>query len=271
MKRRFLNVLLASVILAGSGAALTSAVPVHAATPEYYSSYWLKPRKVTVTKKTTLTRYDAKMDTFLKGKKTLKTGKQIILEFDNVTNVWLLNPQNNQRYFWVNRKMNTNWFKLQKNQAIAGFSANTYTAADGSTLKIKAIQRRSVYNAGSNNSRPDEVDLVLFARLTNRSKKQITPKDWLADNLNIYPANKSSMHSLIDDSEGKLLSQDDNFSDLVAARNSVLSKNQNTNFFIILSGNGQDANATSYAFSDKTGHKIVLPVQNIRTSVDVGY
>lgn len=269
MKHKILKTVLASVLLAGV-ASMTS-VSVDAATQQnYMQTFVQKAKKVVVTKKTIFNRYDTKKKQLLKAKKIVKAGQKITLTYNQNLNGWTLPAKLNARYYWLNQKADDQWFKQVKTKKVfkVGFNNRTYTDQNGSKLIINGLERLSVFNSDNDTKKPNETDLVLVAHFLNKGKKT-TAKEWIADNLNVYPVNSSINHALIDDSEGRILSQDDHYGKLIDARDKSLSKNHGTNFLMVLSGNKKDINADSYVIADQEGNKITLPVQTATANVDV--
>lgn len=269
MKHKILKTMLASVLLT-SGVVTTSTVVDAATTSNYAQTFGQKAKKVVVTKKTVFNRYDTKKKQILKTRKIVKVGQKITLTYNQDIKGWTLLAKPNAKYYWLNQKADDQWFKQVKAKKVykVGFNNRTYTDKNGSKLIINGLERLSVFNSDNDTKKSNETDLVLVAHFLNKGKKT-TAKEWVADNLNIYPVNSSINHTLIDDSEGRILSQDDHYGKLTDARDKTLAKNHGTNFIMVLSGNKKDINADSYVIADQEGNQITLPVQATTANVDV--
>lgn len=150
-----------------------------------------------------------------------------------------------------------------------GWHGCTYQSSNGTKLKIKNLKRCTVFNYDNATSKPDETDLVLTMTLKNNGHKNIKPSKWLNDNINIYPEESSEDHLLLDFTDEQLITEDDDYYDIFKERDDKLSKNDYTTFAVILDGDEADTHANRYIFSDFYGHKISIPVENEKVSVDV--
>lgn len=235
-------------------------------------------RKVRILKRTCVRKIHWKSPTYQStlGPKRYVSRNDIVRIMQTGTDFgWYMRiPGYSGEYTIVKHYNDYSWFTLntripKPKRYKEGWSGNTYQTTNGTTLKIKSLKRLSVFNYDNDDSKPDETDLVLTAQLTNNGSKKIGPSHWLENNILIYPVGTSDDHMLIDGTDDQMLTDDESYSDKFEERTDKLSKDYYTTFSVILDGDDSDLTANNYVFSDKDGHKITVPVENSKVSVDV--
>lgn len=242
---------------------------VKAADHSINSTYWDKTRKVIVEKNTVFRKYDKLRYRFTKGIKKFHVNDIIKLRRAGEFQGWVLaGTKSGSRYWWISTKSNSKWMSEYFKQHKENWTGNTYTDFYGNKFTVKKLERISVFNYDNTTNQPDEIDLVLTAKLSSAYKK-IKPSSWLESSLYIYPFGTNSDHTLINGTEDTILKDDDQFADLLSERDDTLPKDYYTIFKIVLTGDDVDLNASSYIFDDGEGHNIEIPVTNAKANIDV--
>ena len=265
MKHKYLMVALSAVMLSG-GIGAASASSASAAVHSINSSFWNKNRKVRVNiTKVTFRRYDALKDRFVRGTKKYYYSEVIRVRKAGEFEGWVLaGTQPGSRYWWVNTRANTKWFKDYYKLHKTGWNGNTLTDERGNKLTVDSIQVVGFEESGL----PNTDVLINGSFKSNRIYTPLKPTTWVDKNVFVYPSDKTSKDTLFTQDDQIDLSAFEG-TDAHAVMNSdkEFTTNDGTvSVSIPLGARKASDVSSSYTIEDFEGHKKTFPATRLTLS-----
>ena len=263
---KFVKMAAVSLALLGSSYAVSasSTTPVNASSIyPYSSSHWNKNRKVRVNiTKVTFRKYDALKGRYVRGTKKYYYSDVITVRKAGEFEGWVLaGTKPGSRYWWVNTRANTKWFKDYYKLHKTGWNGNTLTDERGNKLTVDSVQVVGFENDGL----PNTDVLINGSFKSNRTYTPLKPTSWVDKNLFVYPSNKTSDDSLFTYGDQIDLSPFEGI-DAKAVMNSdkeFFSEDGTVSVSIPLRARKSSDVAGSYTIEDFDGHKKTFPATRV--------
>lgn len=266
---KFVKMAAVSLALLGSSYAVaaSSTTPVNASSIyPYSSSHWNKNRKVRVNIiKVTFRRYDALKDRFVRGTKKYYYSDVIRVRKAGEFEGWVLaGTKPGSRYWWVNTRANTKWFRDYYKLHKTGWNGNTLTDERGNKLTVDSIQVVDFEESGL----PNTDVLINGSFKSNRIYTPLKPTSWIDKNVFVYPSDKTSKDTLFTQDDQIELSAFEG-TDAHAVMNSdkeFTSDDGTVSVSIPLSATKASDVSSSYTIEDFDGHKKTFPATRLTLS-----
>lgn len=264
--KKIIKVAAVSLALLGSTSAVaassTSTVNASSIYP-YSSAHWNKNRKVRVNAlKVTFRKYDALKARFVRGTKKFYYSDVIKVRKAGEFDGWVLaGTKSGSRYWWVNTRANTKWFRDYYKLHKEGWNGNTLTDERGNKLTVDSVQVVDYEFDGLSHT-----DLLINGSFKcNYAYTPAKPSKWLSKNTFVYPSNKTYKDELFDEEDQIELSSYEGI-DSKAVMNSdkeFFSEDGTVSVSIPLRISNASDVSSSYTIEDFSGHKKSFPATRL--------